>query len=209
MKKLALKAENRVLGRKELRDVKNAGKVPAVVYGGHIEKAFPVSVNRKDIEKIYSQSHNAILDLDVSGTKYTAVLTDVQKDIVGGQISHVDLHAVDPNDKLHIKIAVHLTGTAPGLKEGGVIEIIHREISVECKPDDIPSGLDIDVSNLHNNNAIHGNEIKLPKGVNFLHSMDNEIIVRCVTPKVVEEAAPAAAETAAAPAAAAPAEAKK
>lgn len=208
MKKLSLKAENRALNKQTLRDLKNAGKIPAVVYGGHIEKSFPVAVLRKDVEKIYSQSHNAILDLDVDGKKYTTVLTDVQKDIVGGYISHIDLHAVDPNDKLHIKVAVHLIGTAPGVKEGGAIEIIHREIQVECKPDDIPNSLDIDISNLHNNQAIHGNEIKLPKGVSYLHSMDNEIIVRCATPKVAVEApaetaavAPVAAAPAAAPAA--------
>ncbi len=214
MERVSLNVEPReTRGSAAAQRLRREGVVPAVLYGHDIQPQ-SLKVQSLEIEKAYQKGANALVNLTIGKENQLAIISEVQKEVLTGKIRHVDFHRIKMTDKLHISVAIHLEGEAPGVKVGGgQLEIIHRHMMVECLPGDIPDAISVSVAGLNLNEAIHTKDIAMPKGVKALGPAD-EIIVRVATIKVIEEAAPAAAAaeaaaTPAAPAAAAAAPAKK
>lgn len=212
MERVSLNVEPReTKGSGAAQRLRREGIVPAILYGHDIQPQ-SLKVKSLEIEKAYQKGANALVNLAIGKENQLAIISEVQKEVLTGKIRHVDFHRIKMTDKLHISVAIHLEGEAPGVKtDGGQLEFIHRHLMVECLPGDIPDAIKVAVTSLRLNEAIHIKDLALPKGVKALGPAD-EVIVRVTTIKVIEEAAPApaAAATEAAPAAAAaPAPAKK
>ena len=94
-----------------------------------------------------------------------AIVADVQRDAIKRTIKHVDLHRINPNEKIRITVPVVLTGTAAGVKEGGLLDLAHHELHIECLPGNIPDSITIDVTDLKIAHSIHVSEIVLPNGI--------------------------------------------
>ena len=177
------------------------GSVPAVVYGGEADAA-AVAVNPKDLNRILHSKtgHNTIFNLTIGGKQQVPVMiVDWQHDPIKENLLHVDLKRIDLTKRIAVKVPVLTHGDPKGVKlQGGIHEIITREIEVECLPDDIPEEFTVEVGELMIGQSVRASEIPLGPNVKLLSP--GEAVISHVVSLKAEEVAPAA-EVAATPAA--------
>src|SRR5438270_8962770 len=203
-KQVKLKAEPRsATGRSAARRLKARGIVPAVVYGGK-EKSQPLQVSARDINAMLSHAsgENILVELEIAGQKAsrTALVQEVQHSPVGGDVLHIDFHAVSMDEKIEADVPLEPTGTANGVKNfGGLLEQSLRALTVSCLPRDLPDKITVDVSNLNIGDSIHVRDIRLPNEV--VAKVQPELTVFSVLAPTVEEepVAPEAEAAAAGP----------
>lgn len=132
------------------RRVRVAGSIPAVVYGAQ-GPSVAVTVDPKQIRRIlHSESgHNTIFDLSVGGSTTKAMVVDWQNDPIKGGLIHIDMKRIAMDKAIRVQVPIQLQGVPVGVKaQGGILDQVLREITVECLPSDIPSHIDVDVSEL-------------------------------------------------------------
>ena len=179
------------------RRVRVSGLIPAVIYGAGQESQ-AITVDPKSILKIlHSESgHNTIFDLNIeNGAGAKAMIVDWQYEPIKGSLLHIDLKRIAMDKTMKVSVPVMLNGIPVGVKTGGgVLDQILREIEVECFPGDIPSHIDMDVTNLDLHGAIHVSDLPHTGSVKFL--ADETALVAHVTIIKEEEvvAAPVVAE---------------
>lgn len=171
------------------RRVRVQGLIPAVVYGAG-QPSVAVTVDPKIITKIlYSESgHNTIFDLTMEGSgPAKAMIVDWQNEPIKGKLLHIDLKRIAMDKRMHASVPVQLVGAAVGVKNGGGImnQVLH-EVEIECLPGDIPSHIDVDVSNLEVNGYIHISDLPHSDKLKFLGE-ENAVVAHIAVPK--EEAA--------------------
>jgi len=181
------------------RRVRVAGKIPAVVYGAG-QDAVAVAVDPKVITKIlHSDSgHNTIFDLNVEGSAVVkAMIVDWQHEPIKGALLHIDLKRIAMDKAMIVSVPIQLVGVPVGVKsQGGILEHVMREVEVECLPNDIPSHLDVDVTNLELHGIIHVSDLPHSGSLKFLE--DENATVAHVT--IIKEEVPVADAVVAAPA---------
>jgi large subunit ribosomal protein L25 len=168
------------------RRLRREGRVPGVLYGmGAEPQAF--SADAREL-RLALAGHGAVLDVALDGSTTSAVLKDSHRDPVRGDVLHVDLLRVDLNKPIEAQVAIHLVGgdDAPGVKEGGVLEHVTREITVEALPNDIPEFIEHDVSHMEMLGTELLSAVTAPAGVTFKDDLE-ETVVASVTPPRVEE----------------------
>ena len=167
------------------RRVRVQGLIPAVVYGAG-QPSVPVTVDPKVITKIlYSESgHNTIFDLNIEGGAPTKVMiVDWQNEPIKGKLLHIDLKRIAMNVLMRVSVNVQLTGSPAGVKtQGGVLSQVLHEVEIECLPDDIPSHIDVDISNLEINGTIHVKDLPHAGNLKFL-SGEDELVAHITTVK--------------------------
>ncbi len=169
------------VGKGPARQLRRAGKVPAVLYGQG--ECLLLVANPDDLVKIL-RSHAAstsLISLSVNGAsaklKRIALLRDYQVDPVTGEVLHADLFEVLMDKPIRVKVPVHLTGGQPlGVKDGGILHHNTREIHIECLPSAMPDSIEVDASHLNINQGIHLKEIPKPEGVRFLDDPDQMVV---------------------------------
>ena len=179
------------------RRVRVAGKLPGVVYGAS-EPAVAVELDPKQMLRILHSDtgHNTIFDLDVAGAKAKAMIVDWQFEPIKDRLIHVDLKRIALDKAMRAEVPVVLTGTAFGVKnEGGLLDQVLREVEIECLPGDIPSSIEVDVTNLKVGDVIRVAD--LPHGGKFRFVTDEETTIAHLA-MVKESAETADALTAAA-----------
>jgi large subunit ribosomal protein L25 len=169
------------VGKGPARQLRRAGKVPAVLYGQG--ECLLLTVNPDDLVKIL-RSHagtTALISLTVKGasasTGRIALLRDYQVDPITGQVLHADLFEVLMDKPIRVKVPVTLTGGQPqGLKDGGVLHHNMRELHIECLPSALPDVIEVDASHLGINQGIHLKEVSPREGVRFLDDPDQMVV---------------------------------
>ena len=204
-KDITIAAEPRTLrGKNEARRLRIKGFAPAVLYGTGGDSV-AVAVSPKEVNRILNSKtgHNTIFEIAVKGGETTPVMiVDWQKDPIKEHLLHVDLKRIDLTARIRVKVPVHTVGDPKGVKlQGGMHELITREIEIECLPDEIPEEFTIDVSELMIGQNIRAGDIPLVGSTKLLSPADS-VISHVITIKV--EAEPVAAEVVAAPVAAEP-----
>lgn len=201
-KQVKLKAEHRsATGRSAALKLKARGIIPAIVYGAK-DKPQPLQVSARDINAMLSHAsgENILVELEIPGEKSnrTALVQEIQHSPLGGDVLHIDFHAVSMDEKIHAEVPLEASGIANGVKNfGGLLEQSLRSLAVECLPRDLPDRITVDVSALDIGDAIHVRDIQLPKGVT--PKVPVELTAFSVlAPAVEEEPAVAAAEAEAA-----------
>lgn len=195
------------VGKNACRRLRATGLVPGIVYGMGLDP-FSIAVSAKRMGEILhgDAGRNAILELTMvgegAGQKRAAMIKDLTRDPVSGNMLHVDFVRVDLQKKVQVAVPIHVTGEAAGVKTGGVLELVHREIHVECLPGDIPEHLDIDVSALDVGDQVHVREVAVPASVTVMDDPE-QVLVHVVPPHVVKEEGPTEEEAVAEGAAAA------
>jgi large subunit ribosomal protein L25 len=191
------------------RRVRVAGKIPAVLYGGGHDPV-AIEVDPKQISRIlFSETgHNTIFDVEVVGQAGAkAMIVDWQREPIKDLLIHIDLKRIALDKPLKVSVGVKLMGIPVGVKaSGGILDQVLREVQIECLPADIPSHIDVDVSNLELHGAIRIGDLPHGDKIKFLNAED-ATVAHVVA--IREEAAPAADAVAAAPAAGEPEVAKK
>jgi large subunit ribosomal protein L25 len=204
MSKVVLQAKNRQKsGSAESRRIRRGGRIPAVIYG-RSGKSVSVDLDAVEFVKgVKGISESTIVKVEVDGKSYEAFVKDTQRNIIDGNILHIDFYEVESNTVLRAKVSLHLHGNPVGVREGGMLENPLHEIEVECLPKDLPERLDMDISGLKANQSFHVRDIPLGEGVKLLSNPD-QVVALVKFAKAEAAAAVAAAPEAAAAAAAAP-----
>ncbi len=192
-------------GKNEARRLRARGAAPAIVYGA-ARPAVAVSVSPKEVTRILHSptGHNTIFNLEVRGGETTPVMiADWQSDPTKDHLLHVDLKRIDLSQRIVVKVPVHTTGDPKGVKQqGGLLELVVREVEVECLPDDIPEMFQVDVTELLIGQNIRAGDIPMTGSLKLLSSPD-AVLAHVVVLRITETAEAAPAAEAAAPAAAA------
>jgi large subunit ribosomal protein L25 len=201
-KDITIEAQPRTLrGKNEARRLRASGSTPAVMYGSGGE-AVAVAVSPKEVTRILNSKtgHNTIFNLAVKdGETSPVMIVDWQNDPVKETLLHIDLKRIDLTVRITVKVPVHTVGEPKGVKlQGGLHEVITREIEIECLPDDIPEHFSVDVSELMLGQSIRAGEIAIGDKITLLSPAD-AVISHIVTIKA--EAEPEAVATEGAPAA--------
>ena len=177
-------------GSRAVRRLRRAGRVPGVLYGGGGE---PVGFDADERELRHALAGSgAVLDLSVDGGKTTpVVLKDAQRHPVRGETIHVDLLRVNLNEAIHAVVPLELTGIddAPGVKEGGVLEQITRELNVEALPTAIPESIVHDVGEMQISDTILLGSVELPEGVTPLDDLEETVVATLSPPRLQSETA--------------------
>ncbi len=196
---IAAKPREGKFNKNAARRVRVAGLIPAVVYGAG-QEAIAVTVDPKAITKIlHSESgHNTIFDLNIEGSAAAkAMIVDWQNEPIKGKLLHIDMKRIAMDKAMRVSVPVQLTGVPVGVRtQGGILDHVLREVEIECLPSDIPSHIDVDVSNLELNQAIHIADLPHSDKVKFLGEEDATVAHVTVIKETVEDVAAAAAAAA-------------
>lgn len=177
----------RTKGKGAARSLRRTGQVPAVIYG-HGREAEPLALDDLMLQKVLQTAHGStLLDVTIDDrAPVKALLREVQRDVLQpATVLHVDLFEVRADQKITLQVAVHLTGTADGVRNGGgVLDHTLRELTIKVLPADIPEHVEIDVTPLMIGHAVHVRDIKLPNA-EILN--DGGLTVCVVVPPRTEE----------------------
>lgn len=203
---VAAKPREGKFNKNAARRVRRAGQIPAVLYGaGHEPVA--VEVDPKQISRIlFSESgHNTIFDVEIAGSPATkAMIVDWQREPIKDQLIHIDLKRIALDKTLRVHVRVKLLGTPVGVKtEGGILDQVMREVEIECLPADIPSHIDVDVSEMVLHQVLRVSNLPHSDKIKYLNAED-ATVAHVIA--IREEATPTAEGEAAAAAGATPAE---
>lgn len=196
MKSVPLNAFVRsVNGRAEVKKLRDAGRVPATIYG-RINKPENLELVAREMGDLiqHSLSENILVDLTVDKKKRLALVQEVQHHPLSGKVLHVDFHEVAEDETVTVMVPVETTGEAVGVKTGGgVLEHITFKLKVRALPKNLPEQILIDVSALEVGKSIHLGEIKAPEGVEILGKKTTTVVAVAMPKTEVEEVAPEAA----------------
>ena len=195
-----LAESGRPLGSRSSRRLRRDGRIPAVLYG-HGSEPVPLSVNGRDLRHALTTEAglNALINLDVSGTRHLAVAKQIQRDPVRGTVAHVDFQIVSRDEVIAADVPIHLVGEATAvLKADGVVTQELNSITVHSTPGAVPAAIEVDVSGLEPGGTIRAGDLRLPSGVTTDLDPDSTVVSATVstTALEVEEAEEAAAEAA-------------
>jgi large subunit ribosomal protein L25 len=184
------------LGSRAARRLRRSGRVPGIVYGGEGE---PLSfdVDARELRLALARA-GAVLDVSIDGAQATpVVLKEAQRHPVRGDTVHVDLLRVRLDEAIHAVVALELTGVedAPGVKEGGILEQLVRELNVEALPTAIPEAIVHDVSEMQIGETLTLAAVAVPAGVTLLDDVQETVLATLSPPRLQSEAAEIEAET--------------
>jgi large subunit ribosomal protein L25 len=183
--KVAPRAE---FGSRVTRRLRAQGLVPGVVYSGGAEaKSF--QVNEREVRTLIGEGA-ALFDLEIEGAKAVPVVVKEQQlHPVRGSLQHIDLQEVKLDEAIQAEVAIELDGaeTSPGIKGGGVLEHVTREVTVEALPTEIPDRIVLDVSAMEINDTLQLSSVVAPEGVTFVADDLEEVTIVTLSPPRVEE----------------------
>ena len=186
-------------GKGAARKLRAAGKIPGVCYGrGQAPQS--VSLDPRSLERLIASSAtgiNTLIDLRVTGGGdyhgRVVLVKDLQRDPVSARALHADFFAVDLEQAIEVSVPIHMTGAAPGVTNGGILDHALRELQIECLPRAIPDQILVDVSQLEIGMSLHVRDLVLPEGVKLISDPDLSVVSVVVPAALEEETAAAAA----------------
>ncbi|HNW15348.1 MAG TPA: 50S ribosomal protein L25 [bacterium] len=179
MKTFKLIVEKRDQGKKSVKAVRTNGSVPVEIYGKFMESNISGAVSRKELVKGLhtSQGKNIIFDLEYEGKSILAVAHDMQIHPVKTNIIHVDFIAVKEDQQIVVTVPVTRSGRSLGEIAGGKVFQVLKEVKVSCRPADIPSEINVDVTEKEIGDRIKISELPYPQGVTPVFHQDSPVIV--------------------------------
>jgi large subunit ribosomal protein L25 len=178
------------VGKGVCRKLRNAGKIPGVVYGKGME-SIPVTVSPKELSIAIAGegglNHLITLTGGDSLDGVTVIVSDLQRNCLKGNPTHVDLHKISMTEKLQITVPLTFVGNSTGVKAGGLLDPVMHEIEVECLPGNIPDHIEVNVTQLAIGESIHVSDLVLPEGVKILTDAKASLV--SVLAKAIESAA--------------------
>jgi large subunit ribosomal protein L25 len=178
-------------GSAAARRLRKTGLIPGVVYGGNAEPT-AIAVAERELRKALTTDHglNAIMDVKLNGDTRPVILKEYQRDPITGRLAHIDLVVVRLDRAIQTAVTVELIGESPGDKEGGVLQQVAREITVEALPMEVPDRIEADISGLAIGDSLRLADIPAPEGVRFVDDPDETVIATVTVPTRIEEPEP-------------------
>ena len=176
-------------GSAQSRRSRGEGNIPAVVYGLGMD---PVSVEidaREFTNALKTEAgSNVIFNLEIGKEKYTALAREIQKHVYRNEFLHVDFIQVDLSQTVDADVQVNFTGIPMGVKEeGGVVQTVNSTITITALPTNIPTSLDLDISELNVGDNLAATDVDLPEGVELANDEDDSILVTITIPRAAVE----------------------
>ena len=178
-------------GNGPARRIRMTGQIPAVLYGPKTEPVL-LSVNKSDLELVFKKGGigqvilNLVIQQNGETTTRPAMIKELQTHPVSRNFIHIDFYEIKMDQKITAKIPVVTKGMATGVELGGMLQIIRRELEVECLPLAVPESIEIDISDLDIGDSIHVGDIRVEGEIEFLED-DNYTVVTVLSPKLEEE----------------------
>jgi large subunit ribosomal protein L25 len=176
-------------GSRRSRRLRQEGLVPGVLYGNGASRAITVPERALRAAMSGPSGLHAILDVVLEGQKtvHPSVLADHQQDPIRGTLLHIDLREVRLDQPIHASVVVHLVGESPGVKTGGVLSLVTREINVEALPMDVPEHIDADLTGMEVGDVLRLEDLPSIEGVTFLDDPHETVIATVSTPRGLVE----------------------
>ena len=195
--------EREELGSRRSRRLRAQGLIPGVLYGKGHSRAIVVPERELRTAMTGPSGLHAILDVVVEGQKtvHPSILAEYEQDPIRGTISHIDLREVRMDQPIHATVIVHLVGESAGVKTGGVLSLVGRELQVEALPAHVPEHIDVDITHLEVGDVLRLADVPAIENVAFLDDPHETVIATVSVPRgyaELEEAEALAAEEAAA-----------
>jgi large subunit ribosomal protein L25 len=187
------------IGTGVARKLRQAGQVPAVIYG-HGREPQSLAVNTREVEKLLSQvsAASTVIELTVDGRTARTLIREIQRHPFKRSIVHIDFQELVAGEKVTVSVPLRFVGTADGVRNsGGILEETMHQVHIRVDPSYIPDHIDVDVTPLTIGHSFHIRDLKLPEGVAVLDDAGATVCV-CVAPKTATEATPGAEGEAAA-----------
>jgi large subunit ribosomal protein L25 len=168
------------IGKEAAKKLRRAGKLPAIVYGGHRDPV-SITVDEKDLTDLIRKSDHGVrsvflLHLAGGDQKRHAMIKDVVVHPITRKVQHVDFVRVVMDEKVRVAVPIHAVGNSIGVKEGGMLDYQIRELHVECLPNLIPDEITIDVTNLAINDVVRVADLQLPDGLKALEEEERVVV---------------------------------
>jgi large subunit ribosomal protein L25 len=178
------------VGKGSARKLRASQRIPGVVYGHHRE-ATPLTIDARELDKLLGSiaPGTTVVELHLGGRTSKTLIREIQRHPFKRQVLHVDFQELVAGEKITVKVPIVFVGTAAGVKDGGTVEEVTREVDVEVDPANIPSHFEIDISPLGINDSVHVSDIKVPEGVKILDDLEATVAV-VAPPRLVEEPPP-------------------
>lgn len=194
MQKQTVNAETRKeFGKNANNRLRRKGYIPAVMYShGKTEN---LQILQKDLFKVFKGhiSESVLFDVNIvdnqSYPRHQVFVKDYQINPITDEVIHLDLFKVTAGEKIHTNVAVELTGTAKGVRQGGILEFVERELEIECLPAEIPEKIALDVTNLEIGDSIHIKDIPVSGSLKLLGDIER-VVVTILAPHKAEEPKP-------------------
>ncbi len=174
-------------GKNANNKLRSNGFIPAVVYSHGTAES--IKIQSRELSRIFKGhiSESVLLNLQFKDKSDSVFIKDYQRDPVTDQVLHLDFFKVTADEKIHTHIPVEVIGNATGVRKGGILEHIERELEIECLPRDLQEKIQIDVTNLEMGESIHIKDLRRFEGISFLGDPDRVIVTVLAPSKVKEE----------------------
>jgi large subunit ribosomal protein L25 len=180
-------APREIEGSRATRRLRRSGLVPGIVYGGNADP-LPFQVDARELRNALAHG-GAVIQLTLDGAQTPVVLKDHHRHPVTGNMLHVDMLRVDLTQRIHATVIVELINAedAPGIKSGGVLEQVTREINIEALPNEIPDVIQLDVSGVEVGDTVYLSALTPPSGVSLLDDLEETVLASVLAPKLSVE----------------------
>ena len=175
------------LGKGAVRALRRQGLIPGVVYG-HNFGPIPVQVELEELKRLlhHESIESMLIRMKLNGREETVMIKEIQRHPVTYDILHVDFHRVSLTEEVTTRVPIELVGESIGVKEGGILEFLLRELEIKCLPTEIPEHITIDVSRMRIGDSLRVGDLELKEGITVLDDPDT-VIVLIAAPVVREE----------------------
>ena len=178
------------VGKAASKTLRNAGKVPCVLYGG--ENTIHFSADSLAFKKLVYTPNVYTATIELGGKSYTAILQDIQFDPVTDQIIHVDFYELHKDKEITVAVPIQIVGTAPGVMAGGTLRIVNRKLKVKALPDNLPDFVPVDISWMEMGNRFYITRLEQDK-YKILHP-ENTVVCQVRVSRAALKAAQDAAK---------------
>jgi large subunit ribosomal protein L25 len=180
-------------GKEIMKKMRKQGWIPGVYYaseskGGNTTLLKMQESELKRVLKVHGVTHH-LLNISIDGEIHRGIIKEIQRNPIKEEVLHIDFYGVRADQKITLTVPLIIRGEAPGVKAGGILELVMQEIEVECLPDAIPEFIEVDVSRLDVGDSIHLKDLKIPEGVTLTKNIEDVAVV-VTPPEVIPEAAP-------------------
>ena len=178
METVSLAASARAeLGKGATRKIRQAGGLPAVVYQGG-EDSLPITIDPKQFKTVFRKANNpnVLVKLDLAGEDRVCLVKEIQRHPVTYEPEHVDFYQVRPDQAVTVNVRLDTTGSAAGVKKGGTLRLIRRQLVVQCLPGLIPDAIVVDVTELDVGQFGKVSEVVAPEGCTLVHTTDFNVV---------------------------------
>ncbi|WP_462137550.1 50S ribosomal protein L25 [Candidatus Mycalebacterium sp.] len=185
-------------GKIGVSKVRKDKMIPAVIYGSGIDSV-NIEVAPEDLKKALATDfeRNTLLEINIENSDVRpalSILKDVQKDPMTGKPKHLDFQSIDPNRTIRVDVSMDFVGKSQGMKDGGILEPLQRFFKIKCLPENIPSRIEVDITELEIGGSLRVGDLDFAEGLEVLNNPDDPVVMVIAPRAAISEAAATTAE---------------